>query len=106
MEMAANRISDLAKTIADVGTADEELCRFEHATYQISKSIIVSLILNFRIDESEVAKALSLFSHLWIGNLYKRHASDWPRFQAFLRREHGNLLSASELSKVQPLSIS
>ena len=111
MEMAANRISDLAKTIADVGTAEEELCRFEHVTYQISKSINVSLekelksILNFRIDESEVAKALSLFSHLWIGNLYKRHASDWPRFQAFLRREHGNLLSDSELSKVQPLSI-
>ena len=30
MEMAVNGISDLAKTIADVGTADEELCRLEH----------------------------------------------------------------------------
>ena len=39
MEMAANRISDLAKTIADVGTAEEELCRFEHVTYQISKVV-------------------------------------------------------------------
>ena len=50
MEMAANRISDLAKTIADVGTAEEELCRFEHVTYQISKSINVSLQKRIKIN--------------------------------------------------------
>ena len=81
MENAVTHFTNLAKTIADVGNAEDGLCR---------------------IEESGVAKSLALFSHLWIGNLYKRHSSDWQRFQSFLRREHGNLLSDSELSKVQP----
>ena len=56
MEMAANRISDLAKTIADVGTADEKLCRFDHVTNQISKSINVSLKIKKNYNQFSISE--------------------------------------------------